>query len=59
HDDALLYRTLATLRTDVPLPEEDPDALRWNGAKRDAVEAFCKDTGLGPSAVERIPSWSS
>jgi 5'-3' exonuclease len=30
-DDALLYRRLATLRTDVPL-SESLDALRWRGA---------------------------
>jgi 5'-3' exonuclease len=32
-DEALLYRTLATLRTDVPLTE-DLEALRWRGAER-------------------------
>ncbi len=30
HDRALLFRTLATLRTDIPL-FEDVDQLRWNG----------------------------
>ena len=31
HDDALLFRTLATLRTDLDL-FADVDALRWHGA---------------------------
>jgi 5'-3' exonuclease len=30
HDHALLFRTLATLRTDIPL-FDDVDQLRWNG----------------------------
>lgn len=46
--DALLYRTLATLRTDVPLQQSLPD-LEWRGADRDALSALCQeigDTGL-------------
>jgi len=42
--DALLYRTLAVLRTDVPLPEELDD-LRWRGAHRAAFEALCDELG--------------
>jgi len=38
--DALLYRTLATLRTDAPL-EEDLDALEWRGADRGLLEEVC------------------
>jgi 5'-3' exonuclease len=34
--EALLYRTLATLRTDAPLGE-DLDALRWRGPDREAL----------------------
>jgi 5'-3' exonuclease len=37
---ALLYRKLATLIDDVPLPE-DLDDLAWSGVPRDAFEAFC------------------
>ena len=47
--EALLYRTLATLRTDVPLAE-DLDALRWRGPAHGAlaeVEAALGETGLG------------
>ncbi|HUP55128.1 MAG TPA: 5'-3' exonuclease H3TH domain-containing protein [Methylomirabilota bacterium] len=47
--DALLYRDLARLRTDadgVPIRQRDPDELRWDGAPRDAWEAFCEEWGL-------------
>jgi len=39
--EALLYRTLATLRTDVPLPQS-LDELRWRGASRQALGDFCR-----------------
>ena len=48
-DEALLYRDLALLRTaddGVPLRQRDPDELRWDGAPRDAWEAFCEEWGL-------------
>lgn len=48
-DEAFLYRDLARLRTaddGVPLPQRSPDDLRWDGAPRDAWEAFCDDWGL-------------
>jgi 5'-3' exonuclease len=37
--EAVLYRTLATLRTDVPLPESLDD-LRWRGPRADALPAL-------------------
>jgi 5'-3' exonuclease len=40
--DALLYRTLATLRRDVPLPESLPD-LCWRGVDPDELTAVCRD----------------
>jgi 5'-3' exonuclease len=40
--EAALYRTLATLRTDVPLLE-DLDALEHRGADRTALEALCAE----------------
>lgn len=40
-EDARLYRTLATLRTDVPLAEERPDDLRWRGHDRERLAAVC------------------
>jgi 5'-3' exonuclease len=50
--EALLYRTLATLRTDVPLAE-DLDALRWRGADGAALkglEAALGEAGLAERA---------
>jgi 5'-3' exonuclease len=47
--EALLYRDLARLRTaedGVPIRQRDPDDLRWDGAPRDAWEAFCDEWGL-------------
>jgi 5'-3' exonuclease len=43
-DDAMLYRTLATLRTDVPI-DESIDDLRWTGPDRPALEALCEELG--------------
>jgi 5'-3' exonuclease len=42
--DALLYRKLATLRTDVPIDESLND-LRWRGPERAALEALCQEIG--------------
>jgi len=54
--DAELYRTLATLRTDVPLPEREVDELRWRGAKREALEQLCEAIG-DTRALARVPAW--
>ncbi len=43
-DDARLFRTLATLRTDVPLPESLDD-LRWKGPRRDELVKLCEEIG--------------
>jgi len=43
-DDAILYRTLATLRIDVPI-EESLNDLRWKGPNRPALEALCEELG--------------
>lgn len=53
-DDALLYRTLATLRRDVPLPE-DLDALEWKGADRN-LHRFCEQIGER-TLPGRVPRW--
>ncbi len=44
-DDALLYRDLATLRTDANIPQ-NLDDLQWRGARRDAYEVLCDELGL-------------
>jgi 5'-3' exonuclease len=47
--EALLYRRLATLRTDAPI-DASLAALRWNGPDRPALEALCDAIG------ERMPA---
>ena len=54
--DALLFRDLATLRLDVPLPERAAEDLRWRGADRAAWEAFCERWGL-PGLRGRPHRW--
>ena len=43
-DEAMLYKRLATLRTDVPLAESLDD-LRWRGIPRRAFADFCRRLG--------------
>lgn len=43
--EAQLYRTLATLRLDVPLAE-GLEGLEWKGAPRDAWQAWCAEAGV-------------
>jgi len=48
-DDALLFRSLARLRTiddGVVIPQTDVDELEWRGAPRSAWPAFCDKWGL-------------
>lgn len=54
--DAALYRTLATLRTDVPLIETLAD-LEWKGARRSALEPLCREVGAA-ELLARVPCWS-
>lgn len=51
-EEALLYRTLATLRTDVPLAESVDD-LRWRGADTAALAALEAET-LGPLGLRLL-----
>ena len=55
-EDALLYRRLATLRTDVPL-EESLDDLEWKGADRALVSALAERLD-DPGLEARIPRWA-
>jgi len=43
-EEAALFKTLATLRTDVPL-EESLDDLEWKGARREELDALCHEIG--------------
>lgn len=56
-EDALLYKTLATLRLDAPIEEELED-LRWRGADRSAMEAVCAQL-RDDRPLERIARWRS
>jgi len=60
-DEALLYRSLARLRTTedgVPIPQREADELAWRGTPRDAWQAFCDRWGLG-HLRERPHRWRS
>jgi 5'-3' exonuclease len=48
--EADLYRTLATLRTDCPIPC-DAAALTWRGVNRPALEAICEELGIDPGTI--------
>ncbi len=54
-DDAFLFRELATLVTDVPLPET-LDQLRWNGANREAMAKLAREL-RAPQLLTRVPRW--
>jgi 5'-3' exonuclease len=43
---ALLYRTLARLRLDTPIPQATAAELEWSGTPRAVWEAFCDRWGL-------------
>ncbi|HEV7809168.1 MAG TPA: 5'-3' exonuclease H3TH domain-containing protein [Candidatus Limnocylindrales bacterium] len=45
-EDALLYRTLARLRLDTPIPQRSAGELEWHGVPRAGWEAFCDRWGL-------------
>ncbi len=53
-DDAELYRRLATLRRDVPLPETQPEQLRWAGVRQPEFANLCQSLGL-ESLLNRLP----
>ena len=53
-DEVLLYRRLATLRPDVPLPETHPDQLRWQGIRQPDCADLCRALGL-ESLLTRLP----
>jgi 5'-3' exonuclease len=53
-DEALLYRELATLRTDAPIPQREPEELRWRGAPPAAVAALA-DVLRAPGLPGRVP----
>lgn len=54
-DDAVLYRHLATLRTDAEIPQTLED-LRWRGVRRTEFEALCGELGF-ESLLSRPSRW--
>jgi 5'-3' exonuclease len=54
-EEALLYKRLATLRTDVPIAETFED-LEWRGAKPE-LRAFCEKLGFD-NVVPRVHRWA-
>lgn len=55
--EALLYRELATLRTDVPLPEELDD-LTWRGVPREPFSRLVSEL-RAPHLLGRVPRWQA
>ncbi len=55
-DDAFLFRELATLRADAPVPESLDD-LRWRGVPRQPFEALIALTGAD-HLRGRVPRWA-
>ncbi len=53
-EEALLFRRLATLRTDVPLKENLKD-LEWRGARK-RLKKLCKDIGA-TRLLDRVTRW--
>ena len=56
-DEALLYRELATLRTDAPIPQSDAEQLRWNGRgpARPSPALAVRLRCAGPPAGSALP----
>ncbi len=54
--DAFLFRELATLRLDAPLPQQSPDELRWDGVPRESL-AWLADRLNEPNLRFRVPRW--
>lgn len=54
--EAELYRTLATLCTDVPLTQELPD-LAWRGASRDRLGDLCRRLEF-ERFLDRVSRWA-
>jgi 5'-3' exonuclease len=52
--DARLFRELATLRTDAPILQTDPEQLRWRGVDRAAFEAMAARL-RSPRLLDRLP----
>lgn len=54
--EALLFRELARLRLDAPIPQRLVDELRWEGVPRARFEAIVERLAA-PSLMGRVPAW--
>ena len=54
-EEVRLYKTLATLRRDVPLEQRLED-LEWRGARLDDLKQFCRDLG-DDDLTSRVTHW--
>ncbi len=52
--DAELFRELATLRTDAPIPQTQPNELRWRGVDEVAFRELAQRL-RSPRLLERLP----
>jgi len=55
-EEAMLFRKLATLVDDLPLPQSRAEELAWRGVPREAFEAWCARAGAR-SLLERVRRW--
>lgn len=55
--EAMLYRELALLRLDVPLPQRTVEELRWRGVPRAPFEALIERL-VAPGLRARVPRWA-
>jgi len=57
HDEALLYRELALLSLDAPIPQRSVDELRWRGVPRAPFEALVERLAA-PALRGRVHRWA-
>lgn len=55
--DAYLFRELAQLRLDAPIPQRSVQELRWRGVPRTRFEALVERLAA-PSLLGRVPRWA-
>ncbi len=55
-EEALLYKRLATLRTDADI-DASVETLAWQGAHRAEVQALCEELGFSDDILQQVPAW--
>ncbi len=56
-EEAFLYRELARLRLDTPIPQRTVEELRWRGVRREPFEALVERLAA-PALLGRVPRWA-